>query len=112
VSGLGVSASPGKAVGPGISVREALRHEPRGPILVRGHLVVGPNRTRLCDRLAPERADPCAGASVRVRGLPRDERRRIAPHAGANGTTWSDDVVTVLGRLRDHVLAASRRSTA
>jgi hypothetical protein len=100
------------AVGPGISVGEARDSDVKGPVLVNGYLLVAPHRSpRLCtglSRVAPPR---CLQPSLTVRGLPVDERKRLATaHAGT--TRWSPASVQILGRVADDLLRVSSTARA
>ena len=74
------------------------------PDVVQGFLVHRDGVTLLCELLAESYPPQCGGASVRVEGLSLDS---VAGLTTAEGVTWSDDVVSLTGQLRDGVLTIS-----
>ena len=71
------------------------------PDVVEGFLVHRDGVTLLCELLAESYPPQCGGSSVRVEGLSLDA---VAGLTTAEGVTWSDDVVSLTGQLRDGVL--------
>jgi len=72
-AGAGPTAAPSSsAVGPGISIADALASGLDGPLLVNGFLVVQGDAVRLCEALAESFPPQCGGDSLRVGGLDLD----------------------------------------
>jgi hypothetical protein len=89
-----VDGEPG---GPGISVAEALEHQPTDDIVaVTGALFVDPDGTvRLCDAIAESFPPQCGGARILVDGLDLAS----VPGLQAEGeVSWADSV-TLLGSV-------------
>jgi hypothetical protein len=92
---------PSSAVGPGISVAEALASTLDGPLLVNGFVVVRDGEARLCEALAESFPPQCGGVSLLVEGLDLDA---IEGLTSEQGTTWSDQQIQLLGEVEDGVL--------
>ena len=90
-----------RAAGPGISVQEALASKLDVPLLVRGYVVAAGSEIRLCDALAESYPQQCGVASLVVEGVPLDELPGLT---SAEGVTWSEREVELLGRVADGVL--------
>jgi hypothetical protein len=107
----GVGSAP---FGPGISVEAARRGDVRGPVLVKGYLlIVSGKPVRICDRLTQARPPRCAGASLEVHGLPADRRKRLATARRSGGSTrWSPQPVRVLGNVRKATLVVQANAKA
>lgn len=88
-----VEGEPGDA---GISVTEALRHQPTDDIVaVTGALfVAGDGSVLLCDLIAESFPPQCGGARIAVEGLDLDSLELQE----ANGVRWSERV-TLLGSV-------------
>ena len=93
------------AVGPGISIGDAMKSKVDQPLLVNGALVVRAGEVRLCSALAESYPPQCAGASLKVEGL---DLSTVKGLKSANGVSWSDNQVQLLGRVRDGVLRIER----
>ena len=78
------------AVGPGISIDEAIGGGGGEPLLINGALVVDPNgRVLLCDALAESFPPQCGGARLEVRGL---DLASLPDVQEANGVRWAEQV--------------------
>ena len=96
-------------VGPGISVAEALESTAEGPFLVNGFIVTEEDGTVLLAELLAESLPPLAGgATLIVEGLDLDTFPGLKT---AQGITWSDQPVQLLGDVADGVLTVSELST-
>jgi hypothetical protein len=93
------------AVGPGISIDDAMKSNLNRPLLVNGALVARGGEARLCSALAESYPPQCAGTSLKVEGL---DLSTVKGLQSANGVTWSDNQVQLLGRVRDGVLTIER----
>lgn len=108
-SGTGVSAGPstqheGAGIGPGISIKEARNGKVKGPILVRGYLLVrAGHRTRLCTALTKTQPPRCRGPSLVVRGEASQDLNKLTA-ASSGKARWSPEPVRVLGTLEGVVL--------
>ncbi len=92
-------------VGPGISVTEALRSTLAGPLLVNGFIVTTPDGVVYLAEALAESFPPQPGADkLIVKGLDLDV---FAGLTSAQGITWSEQNVQVLGIVADGVLTVS-----
>ncbi|MCH7845821.1 MAG: hypothetical protein IH850_08315 [Acidobacteria bacterium] len=92
-------------VGPGISVTEALRSTLAGPLLVNGFIVTTPDGVVYLAEALAESFPPQPGADkLIVKGLDLDV---FAGLTSAQGITWSEQHVQVLGTVADGVLTVS-----
>ena len=89
--GILTIASGSTAVGPGISIEEAIGGGGGGgPLLINGALVVDPDgRVLLCDALAESFPPQCGGARLEVRGLDVDSLPDLQE---GNGVRWAEQV--------------------
>ena len=102
-------AGVSSAVGPGISVGEALESNLAGPLLVNGFLITDSDGTvRLAELLAESLPPQAGGATLIVEGLDLDN---LAGLTSAQGITWSDQPVQLLGEVDDGVLTVSTLSS-
>ncbi|GMQ86202.1 MAG: hypothetical protein BMS9Abin07_1775 [Acidimicrobiia bacterium] len=93
------------AVGPGISVAEALDSTLTGPLLVNGFIVTTPDGVvYLAEALAESFPPQPGGALLIVEELDLDG---YAGLTSAQGITWSDQTVQVLGTVAGGVLTVS-----
>ncbi len=97
------------AVGPGLSVREALDSRLNQPLLVNGFVVARDGFTRLCSTLAESYPPQCGGDSLVLEGL---DLASLDELDTAQGVTWSNETRQVLGRVSNGVLTVSGRSSA
>ena len=92
-----VSLSPGSAMGPGISVADALENDSGQPLLVNGFLFVSEDGTVILASLMAESLPPIPGGDqLTVEGLDLDDHRL----SESQGQRWTDELVQVLG-IRD-----------
>ena len=99
---------PSTGVGPGISIEDALGSTLDEPLLVNGALVAQQDgEVRLCSALAESFPPQCGGASLRVEGL---DLSTVEGLTSANGVTWSEDQVQLLGRVENGVLTVDQTS--
>ncbi|MFQ5966526.1 MAG: hypothetical protein ACE5MI_02815 [Acidimicrobiia bacterium] len=91
--------------GPGISVSEALESTLAGPLLVNGFIITTPEGTvYLSEALAESLPPQPVGEKLVVEGLDLNEFEGLT---SAQGITWSDQIVQVLGDVQDGVLTVS-----
>jgi len=88
------------AVGPGISVGEALASTLDEPLLVNGNIFIADNTTHLCSALAESFPPQCGGESIQVTGLDTT----ILDLERQGNVAWTNAYVQVLGRVVDGVL--------
>jgi len=86
----------------GFTVSDAITADSDGPLTVSGFYVSDGNQTMLCDALAESHPPQCGGSKVAFDTSGID----LGLLQQANGTTWSDDMVTVLGELTDGTFVA------
>ena len=92
-------------VGPGISVTEALDSTLAGPLLVNGFIVTTPDGLVYLAELLAESFPPQPGGDrLIVEGLDLDA---FAGLTSAQGITWSEQNVQVLGIVSDGILTVS-----
>ena len=97
------------AAGPGLTVSEALESNDEGPLLVRGSLYARGGETRLCEALAESYPPQCGGASIPVRGLTVSEVEGVQ---SAEGVSWTEMEIKVLGEIEDGTLVVSDTAQA
>ena len=95
---------PASAVGPGISIAEALASTLDEPLLVNGFLVVQGERAELCEALAESFPPQCGGDSLSVEGLDLDAFEGLSTE---QDTTWSEGPIQLLGEVEDGVLTVA-----
>lgn len=94
----------GSAIGPGISIEQALASNLEGPLLVNGWLWrSGNDDPRLCASLSGSQPPTCDDPSLAVKGL--DLGSYVLRAQGS--TVWSDQTVQLLGTLNGKVLTVS-----
>lgn len=99
-----VSVSPDSAMGPGISVADALDNESGEPLLVNGFLFVGKDGTVTLASLIGESLPPVPGGDqLLVEGLNLDGYQL----SESQGEMWTDDPVQVLGIRNGDTLTVS-----
>ena len=102
-------AGASSAVGPGISVGDALESNLAAPLLVNGFLITDSGGTvHLAELLAESLPPQAGGATLVVEGLDLDG---FAGLTSAQGVTWSDQPVQLLGEVNDGVLTVSTLSS-
>jgi hypothetical protein len=95
---------PGIAVGPGISIEDALTSSSDQPLLVNGFLFVDEDGSVTMASLMAESLPPIPGGDqLVVEGLDLDGFR----FSESQGLRWTDDSVQVLGVLNGNTLTVS-----
>jgi len=104
-----VPQTSGIAVGPGISIEEAMASELEGPLLVNGNLLAQGDDVRLCSALAESFPPQCGGASLVVEGLKLEEVDGLFTEGDVS---WTDRPIQLLGVVSDGTLTVSENATA
>lgn len=99
--GVDPGDSSGMVVGEGLTVEEALATDAEGVIAVQGFIVSDASGIRLCGVLAESMPPQCGGASVQVSDLATVDPDDLT---SAQGVTWSDQPVTILGEIIEGTL--------
>lgn len=97
------------AMGPGISVSEALASTLQQPLLVNGHLFVEADGTVYLTEVLALSYPPQRGRSLRVEGL---DLSAVAGLQNAQGISWTDEYVQVLGEVNGTILTVSTNASA
>ncbi len=92
------------AVGPGLTVGEALDSTLDQFLLVNGFLVGNEEDIYFCALLAESYPPQCGGDRLRVAGLNLDDMTGLESQGGI---TWSPGFVQLLGRVVDGVITVS-----
>ncbi len=104
----GETTSAGNALGPGITVAEALASKLEGPLLVNGWLWRQSNgEVRLCTTLTDATPPGCGKPFVVVTGLDMDSLPNLQTQ---QGTTTSTTPAQVLGTVSAGVLVVARNT--
>jgi len=104
----GGSTNAGSAIGPGITIAEALVSKLDGPLLVNGWLWRRSNgEVRLCTTLTTAAPPGCGEPSVVVTGLDFDSFPNLQSD---RGTTSSSQPVQLLGSVASGVLKVARNA--
>ncbi len=102
---LGDSAS---AVGPGISVADALESSSDQPLLVNGMLVATTELVQLCEVLMESFPPQCGGLRLVVQNLDLGSIAGLQTATReSQPVTWSNQPIQLLGRVSDGVLTVS-----
>lgn len=102
-------AGVSSAVGPGISVGDAQESNLAGPLLVNGFLITDSDGTvHLAELLAESLPPQPGGATLIVEGLDLGDLPGLT---SAQGITWSDQPVQLLGEINNGVLTVSTLSS-
>lgn len=102
----GDPGTPGQVVtgmpiaGGGLSVADALATDTDGPIAVVGFLIQDADGARLCDLLAESLPPQCGGASIELSDISTIDPDELKT---AQGVTWTDFPVTVIGEIAGSV---------
>ena len=96
------------AIGPGISIADALASTLDEPLLVNGNIVIANDTTRLCSALAESFPPQCGGDSIQVTGL--DTATLDLQRQGT--VAWTNAYVQVLGRVMGGVLVVDDTTLA
>ena len=109
--GAGSGADPPgmSAVGPGISIAEARDSDLDGPLLVNGFLVARAGEARLCEALAESFPPQCGAGSLIVRGVDLDLLGGQWELQEAQGVTWSNEPIQLLGTIEGDLLTVEER---
>ena len=99
--GADPSSAP-MVLGGGLTVPEALQTDAVGTIAVQGFVVLDAQGTRLCEALAESYPPQCGGAFLMLSGLETIDPDELQT---AEGVTWSNEPVTVLGEITDGTLS-------
>lgn len=97
------------AVGPGLSVADAIASTLEGPLLVNGFLFTQDGEVRLCSSLPRAEYPTCGEPSIEVAGL---DPTSIEGFEQLEGLGWSDESTQVLGVKVDGALTVSGTSLA
>ncbi len=89
--------APSSALGPGLSVAEALESDLEGPLLVRGVLVERDGKLRLCSAILESHPPQCGQPSLAIEGT-------VDGHAG--------DQVKLLGEVEHGTIRLAGTRTA
>lgn len=107
-----ISPAGGLLVDGGLTIPEALATDAIGVLAVRGNLFDDGTGVRLCEMLAESFPPQCGGARLEVAGFGFDQIGQL-PDAesisvtSAQGVTWTDGYVSLLGELEGDVLMVS-----
>lgn len=109
-NGTGTSVS--NAVGPGISVADALASELDGPLLVNGFIIVDDSaQVRLCAGLLESSPPQCGAPSLLVEDIDLDSIGPLnsAPpvDGGIRTVSWTEQPVQLLGTVEGDVLTVA-----
>ena len=85
----------------GLTVAEALTTDAVGIIAVTGFIVVNDSGAHLCELLAESLPPLCGGAAIEVADLSTIDPDSLSE---AQGVTWTDQPVTILGEIVDGTL--------
>ena len=102
--GLPPAGEFASAVGPGLTVREALDSTLDQFLLVNGFLVAGKDDVYLCALLAESFPAQCGGDRLRVAGLDLDAMTGLVTEAGV---AWSPSSIQLLGTVAGGVITVS-----
>ena len=87
-----------------LTVDEALAYEGNESVLVSGNVLARDGEVRLCSGFAESHPPQCAGPSLAVDGLAVS---KVPNTRSADGTTWTDEPVELLGRVSGTTLVVS-----
>ncbi len=99
----------GSAVGPGISIEEALAFDGEQPLLVNGVIVASGEEVRLCSALAESFPPQCGEPSLIVEGLDLDSLTGLSSEGAV---TWSEEQVQLVGSVSDATLTVDEQAQA
>lgn len=92
----GATSGGSSAMGPGISVPEALARSAQGPVLVRGYVLAHGDNVRLCEALAESFPPQCGGSSLTLIGLDLSARDDLEREGDVQ---WSASELKLLGEV-------------
>lgn len=116
-SGGGGGVSPVSAVGPGISVADALASTLGGPLLVNGFIIVDDGGlVRLCAALMESSPPQCGEPSLLVDNIDLDSigalNSALPVEGGIRTVSWTDQPVQLLGVVGDGLLTVAGNISA
>ena len=116
-SGSDGGVSPVSAVGPGLSVADALASTLDGPLLVNGFILVNDaGQVRLCAGSLESFPPQCGSPSLQVQDLDLDGfeglNSAVPVKGGIRTVNWTDQPVQLLGVVSDGVLTVASNSSA
>jgi hypothetical protein len=97
----GDTTSGGLVVDGGLSIPEAIAYTGNEIIAVQGFILRAGETTALCELLAESYPPQCGGESLAIANPEATDDMVLTE---AEGVKWSEDYVTVFGRLTDGVL--------
>lgn len=100
----GGSSSAAGAMGPGISVSDAMGSTEEGPLLVNGLIFTMADEIWLCSSLPRAEYPTCGEPAIQVSGL---DLESVEGMEYLEGRGWSDQPTQVLGEMLDGVLNVS-----
>jgi hypothetical protein len=111
LAGCGSSSQtpPSAGTGPGITVKQALAARTTDPLLVRGSVVAEGGTIRLCYAILESYPPQCGKPALVVVGL---ELQTIGRLTTANGVTWSDREIRLLGTVTAGTLTVTVTAVA
>jgi hypothetical protein len=103
-------SSPGSiAMGPGISVADALASDLDEPLLVNGFIVATSADVRLCELLAESFPPQCGGAYLVIEGL---DLTSVDGLEEASGVRWTNGFAPILGSVEGSTLTVDSLSSS
>ena len=100
----GSISPPSTAMGPGISIADALASDSDQPLLVNGSLVATVEGVRLCDVLMESYPPQCGAPYLTVEGL---DLSTVEGLQEASGVSWTDFPFQLLGTVKDGVITVN-----
>ncbi|HEY5579222.1 MAG TPA: hypothetical protein VIL12_06000 [Acidimicrobiia bacterium] len=98
------------AMGPGLSVSEALASDVSGPLLINGFIVAQSGGTIVLSEALAESFPPqAAGATLIVEGLDLSTIEGLQTH---EDVSWTDQQIQILGEVQGGVLEVSTTASA
>jgi hypothetical protein len=107
--GKAPSPHPASAVGPGISVEQAIRAHSAEPLLVNGTLFVQKGQVLLCGAVAESYPPQCVGDRLVVNGF---DPAKVGGLKSAGDVSWKDEPVQLLGVVADGTISVSENAQA
>ena len=105
--------SPGGAVssamGPGLSIDEAIASDLAGPLLVNGFLLVNDDTVRFCSGLTDSSPPECSGTSLDVEGIDLSQVEGLTEEGGVS---WSSEMTQLLGDIDGGAIKVREDSSA
>jgi hypothetical protein len=98
---------PASAVGPGISIEDAMASDLTGPLLVNGNLLAHGERVQFCSALGESFPPACSGPWLEVEGV---DLAQIEGLTKERDVRWTDRPIQLLGTVEGRVLTVSETS--